>query len=163
MNQLSSNHYIGSGQRAGRRGPVLTIAIALVIGAGTVAAGLAGSAPASAAGGSLSPDPQRVNCGAHALAAPAKLCGAVTFTNTSSTSVAVSRVAVEGDVFDFGANGVGFAIPCGPTKVIPPGESCGLNIVFRPSQTGHRSAKLIVEEETLGGTARVGLAGRGTR
>jgi hypothetical protein len=161
MNQLSRNHYIGSSRRRAKRGPVLAIATALVIGTGTIAAGLAGSAPASAAGGSLAPDPQRVNCGTQALAT-VKVCGAVTFTNTTSTPVTVSRVAVEGDNSEFGADGVGFAIPCSPARVIPPGEFCGLNVVFRPTRTGRRSARLIVEEDTSGGTARVGLAGRGT-
>jgi hypothetical protein len=162
MNQISRNHYIGSNRRPAKRGPVLAIATALVIGTGTIAAGLAGSAPASAAGGGLAPDPQRVNCGVHALGAGVKLCGKVTFTNTTSTPVTVSRVAVDGDTADFGVNGVGFAIHCAPGMVIPPGEFCGLNVVFLPNQTGRRSARLIVEEQTSGGSARVGVAGRGT-
>lgn len=162
MNQLSRNHNIGSSRRPAKRGPILAIATALVIGAGTLAAGLAGSAPASAAGGGLSPDPQRVNCGSQALGAGAKLCAAVTFTNTTSTPVLVSRVAIEGDRFEFGANGVGFDIPCAPGRLIPLGESCGLNVVFLPSETGRRSARLIVAEDTSGSTARVGVAGRGT-
>jgi hypothetical protein len=74
----------------------------------------------------------------------------------------VDRVAIEGDRFEFGANGVGFDIPCAPGRLIPPGEFCGLNVVFLPSETGRRSARLIVEEQASGGSARVGVAGRGT-
>jgi hypothetical protein len=123
---------------------------------------IAASSPASAAaGGNLSPSVQHVNCGTHALTAPeGKPCGSVTFNNTSAGPVVVSRVAVDGDTADFGVNGVGFSIPCGPGRVIPAGESCGLNVGFFPTQAGRRSAKLLVSDDASDSAARVGLAGR---
>jgi hypothetical protein len=128
-----------------------------------VLAAAATSSPASAApAGNLSPSVQHVNCGTHALTDPeGKPCGSVTFKNTSAGPVTVERVAVDGDTADFGVNGVGFSIPCAPGRVIPPGESCGLNVGFFPTQAGRRSAKLLVSDSASDSAARVGLAGRG--
>jgi hypothetical protein len=55
MNQIASNHYTRSTYRPGGRGTVLAIGIALIMGAGTVAAAVS-PAPDSTANGGAAPN-----------------------------------------------------------------------------------------------------------
>jgi hypothetical protein len=130
---------------------------------GAVFAGLFAVAPvgpAGAAKASFTPNPHHLNCGAQALTV-GEVCGTVTFTNNTAAPVTVAEVDVVGDVTDFGAGSAGVTNPCQALPTLAPGASCGVSVVFNPSEIGHRSAKLVVSEANRFAPATVGLGGRG--
>jgi hypothetical protein len=136
----------------------LSMSAAAFVFAGLVA--VATVTPATAARGSLTPDPHHLNCGAQPVAAGPKSCGQVTFTNNTSTTIIIGSVAIGTRDAPNDYNAAGFS--CINGTPLAPGSSCFVNITFDPSQTGHRHSTLIVSESTFDTFTTVGLAGRGT-
>jgi len=100
------------------------------------------AAPASAARG-LTPDLHHVKCGTKAINTGTSQCPSVTFTNNTSALVEISGFALEGDTGEMtisnAAEGACLAI-----TDLAPGESCFLDVLFFPSQTGHLSVRVTV-------------------
>ena len=128
---------------------------------GALLAGLAAlimAAPASAARG-LTPDPHHVRCGAQPINSGTFDCGSVTFTNNTSELVEISGFLVEGDTGDLSPSN---AAPgaCLAITDLAPGESCFLDVLFFPSQTGHLSLRVTVFAAD-GTSTTVRFSGRG--
>jgi Cep192 domain 4 len=123
-------------------------------------AAIAIAAPAAlAASGSLTANVHHLDCGAQAVSAGSKDCPSITFTNTASTSVQLTVLAIqESNAVDF----LFSSTTCTPASSLPPGQSCVVNLAFNPVSVGHRSANLVVSEGTFNTSATVGLVGRGT-
>lgn len=120
--------------------------------------------PASASGpGLFTASPSNLNCGAH-LAGGVYGCGSVIFTNTTSQPLTIigDNVEITGpNAGDFGYLGSVGDAACASGVTIPPGESCGVNVIFRPSATGRRSATLNLFDGTSDEPERIRVVGRG--
>ncbi|WP_229256873.1 choice-of-anchor D domain-containing protein [Duganella lactea] len=81
-----------------------------------------------------------------------------TLTNSGNAALAISAVGVSG------ANAADFSISggsCGAGVSVAAGASCNVQLVFRPSAGGARSASLNVSHNATGGTSSVSLSGSG--
>jgi len=115
-------------------------------------------ASASAGKPGLSASVNRLDCGTQAVGAGSKACGSVTFTNTSSGTVQVGSDGID----ETGA--VDFTMAsstCIAASYLAPGESCVIDVSFRPVTTGRRSAKLLLHENINQTTTYVRLIGVG--
>jgi phospholipase C len=75
----------------------------------------------------------------------------VRLTNTSTETVAISRIAVSGDFWQIQNCGIG----------IPPGKTCEINVVFRPTASGTRTGKLTIAHGASETPFTVALSGTG--
>jgi hypothetical protein len=130
---------------------LLTAAVATA----ALAVPVAGAAPAKP---SLTPSVSRLNCGDQAVDAGVKACGPVTFTNTTSQGIFVGGTGWEEPYVDFYESGS----TCTSAITLAPGQSCTIDVTFNPTDTGRRSAKLMLSDGTLGTKTSVRLVGFGT-
>jgi hypothetical protein len=80
----------------------------------------------------------------------------VKLTNDGKTSLSVSQVRISGaDEEDFSQTN-----NCGSS--VPAGGSCTIKVVFKPTVTGQRSAKLTISDDGGGSPQAVTLSGTGT-
>jgi hypothetical protein len=80
----------------------------------------------------------------------------VLLTNTGSASLNVSQIGITGrDPGDFGESN-----NCGTT--VPSGGQCRIEVWFSPTLSGHRSARLSVQDNGGGSPQQVLLVGQGT-
>ena len=78
-----------------------------------------------------------------------------TITNTGSSSVVISSIALTGaNAGDFSQSN-----SCGSS--LEAGASCGLNVIFAPNQPGPRSASITITDNTTGSPHSVSLVGTG--
>ena len=81
----------------------------------------------------------------------------VTLRNTGTATLNISSISITG------ANAADFAIPsnsCGTT--LTAGSSCTVNVTFRPSVAGTRTASLTFSDSAFGSPQTVALSGTGT-
>ena len=84
------------------------------------------------------------------------LAKTVTVTNQGAVSVSLTNISITGsDRSDFAQTHT-----CGTT--LASGASCFINVTFKPTATGARTAQLDVSDTGGGSPQRVGLAGTGT-
>ena len=80
----------------------------------------------------------------------------VKLTNDGKTSLSVSQITITGaDAEDFSQTN-----NCGSS--VPAGGSCTMKVVFKPTATGQRSAKLTISDDGGGSPQAVMLSGTGT-
>jgi hypothetical protein len=80
----------------------------------------------------------------------------VTLSNNGTSTLNISNIAIGGtDPGDFSQTN-----DCG--KVLPVGSHCTFQVVFTPTQTGSRSAKLQVFDDAEPSPQEVALGGTGT-
>lgn len=78
----------------------------------------------------------------------------VTVTNAILSPIAISNVAIVGDIYDFGSNQT-----CLTT--LAAGASCTLSEIFIPTQVGPRTATITLTDDTQGSPHSVSLNGTG--
>jgi hypothetical protein len=77
-------------------------------------------------------------------------------TNAGKTSLSVSQITITGaDAEDFSQTN-----NCGSS--VPAGGSCTMKVVFEPTATGQRTAKLTISDDGGGSPQTVTLSGTGT-
>jgi hypothetical protein len=88
------------------------------------------------------------------LVGTASVAQTETITNTGSSEVALSSIALTGtDATDFGQNGCGSSVAAA--------ANCSISVTFTPSQLGPRSASIIITDSTVGSPHSVSLSGVG--
>ncbi len=83
----------------------------------------------------------------------------ITLTNTGSSTLSINGIGITG------ANSGDFAETdnCTPSRVLGPGTNCVINVTFKPTETGNRTATLNVTDNAAGSPQPVPLTGTGTQ
>ena len=82
-----------------------------------------------------------------------------TLTNTGNAPLDIDSIEVEGDADDFE---LATATTCSDDAAVPPGETCVVAVAFSPTETGKRSAEVVIEHNAASSPSRIDLAGTGT-
>jgi phosphoesterase family protein/centrosomal CEP192-like protein len=87
----------------------------------------------------------------------------VTLKNTGNASLSISSIAITGtNIGDFAANFTTTATPCPISpSTLAAGASCIINVTFKPTATGTRSASLTVTDNASGSPQKTSLTGTG--
>jgi trimeric autotransporter adhesin len=87
----------------------------------------------------------------------ASAVAAVVVSNTGSANLALSSVVISGTyASEFRRE---TSSTCGASSTLAPGASCRVDLTFRPTSAGAKSASLTIAHNTAGGTSSVPLAG----
>jgi hypothetical protein len=84
---------------------------------------------------------------------------ALKLTNTASSAMVVSNISISGNPSSSAGEFAESSSTCGAS--LAAGESCTVNVTFKPSQTGQRVGTLYITDDALGSPQPVPLLGMG--